>query len=182
MFGIDRTCGAMRWRADCTLRKTKPTAAKYRSRHHEPAPVESAEHRSAMRRGPRGLFEADAKRLASSAAAALREKHREPAAQRRARTSGRLFFGYFLLAKQKKVSRHAGRTPALNAARQRTKPRSSQSKRLRPLSPTPLPPRARGKAPGFRYAVSGLHLPALQAASPLPCSPARKPIPARAAA
>ena len=52
------------------------------------------------------------KASASSAAAVSSEKHRESAAQRRARPSGRLFFGYFLLAKQKQSISAAGRTPA----------------------------------------------------------------------
>ena len=104
-----------------SLLPTLPKLAKHsHKRNHGNSPVGRAEHRSLKRGSRRGLFERP--KAASSAAAVSSEKHRESVAQRRTRPSGRLFFGYFLLAKQKKVSRPRDELPLKITALQRTKP------------------------------------------------------------
>ena len=59
----------------------------------------------------------------SSAAARLGEQRREPVAKRRAVERGRLFFGYLLLAKQKKEPA-AGLPPAIKHSREAQQIRS----------------------------------------------------------
>ena len=80
-----------------------------RSGHWSRGPIRGAEQRSKRGGCPRGLSEWRAQtqpfvpisiRATSSAAARGCEQRREPEGRR---TWGRLFFGYFLLAKQKKV-------------------------------------------------------------------------------
>jgi hypothetical protein len=114
-------------RAASSPTKIQRIEVQYRLHHHERAPVRSAEHRRLKRGSRRGLFESRPKADASSAAAASDEKHREPAAAGEGRvSSGRLFFGYFILAKQKKVSRPRDELPLKITARQRTTPAPRQ--------------------------------------------------------
>ncbi|BCL76840.1 hypothetical protein JHS3_25760 [Jeongeupia sp. HS-3] len=85
---------------------------------YHPDPLRSAEQRKSTRDRRGSLFE----RSEFAIPAVATEQHRAPA--KRARMRGRLFFGYFLLAKQKKVSRPPGGTgiKAFNTAPKALKP------------------------------------------------------------
>src|SRR5690606_37331930 len=57
-----------------------------------------------------------------------------------ARTSARLFFGYFLLAKQKKVPRPPGRDPAKPPSRRKTRRNPNKHGSIPPYSPLVFQP------------------------------------------
>jgi hypothetical protein len=117
--------------------------------------------RRAPEGGWRGLFElrlfapARTKRASSAAKPPIRATQGSPLRSNGPRTPGRLFFGAFLLAKQKKDTRPPGRTPGQYTAAQRTSigmdrqtkdwRRSALTTRSFRLAPTPALPRKQGR-------------------------------------